>query len=161
MATLEKDYKNFLEKGGGDTNNAKHYNNVINSPLLDIPLDRVKRIKDKRASSTVHPEFRTTLNACMITHTLNLQICLPGLHMSLGIYERLWELLTSDCTKLDLLLAQHSSVCGTQGISFQTALKKKEDLAHQLTTAEQRVITLDQLVTFVSLHAPILVKTRV
>ena len=52
----------FPGKGGSDTNNAEQYNNFINPPLLDIPLYKVKRIKDKRASSTVHPEFRTTVS---------------------------------------------------------------------------------------------------
>ena len=34
---------------------------------------------------------------------------MPGLHISLGIFFRLFELLEDSCKKLDLALAQHSS----------------------------------------------------
>ena len=74
--------------------------------------------------------------------------------MSLGIYDRLWELLEGACTELDLLLAQHASVGGL-GTSFDeyiVALKRREEQSAALTEAEQRVTALDQLVTFFSLH---------
>jgi len=76
--------------------------------------------------------------------------------MSLGIYDRLWELLEGACTQLDLLLAEHSSVGGTDN-SFQeyvAALKKKEQLEQKLKVAEQRVTAIDQIVTFFSLNSP-------
>ena len=38
----DEDYQNFLEKGHGNTDNAKFYNNAIGPALLDIPLDMVK-----------------------------------------------------------------------------------------------------------------------
>ena len=43
LATLQQDLKDFTEKGNGDLNKAKEYNNVIGPPLLDIPLDMVKQ----------------------------------------------------------------------------------------------------------------------
>lgn len=85
-----------------------------------------------------------------------LQVCLPGLHMSLGIYDRLWELLEAACTALDLLLAKHTSA-GALDNSFAeyvAALTKREELNTKLSAAEGRVTTLDQLVTFFSLHTP-------
>lgn len=68
---------------------AKLYNNVIKPAFLNIPIDIVKHTNTK------------------VTDLLNLiQVRLPGLHMSLGIYDRLWSLLEGACTELDLLLAQ-------------------------------------------------------
>ena len=47
----DQDYRNFLEKGHGNTDNAKLYNNAIGPALLDIPLDMVKL-----------PQFLTTFD---------------------------------------------------------------------------------------------------
>lgn len=85
-----------------------------------------------------------------------IQVCLPGLHISLGIYDRLWELLEGACTELDLLLAKHTSTGGI-GNSFDeyvASLKKREQLQASLHTAEQWVTMLDQLVTYFSLYVP-------
>lgn len=41
LQTLQHDHTDFLEKGDGDINKAKEYNNVIKPALLDIPLDMV------------------------------------------------------------------------------------------------------------------------
>ena len=73
--------------------------------------------------------------------------------MSLGIYDRLWELLEADCTELDLLLAEHTcSGVGTGvGNSYEdyvTALRKRERLKDSLAVEENRATTLEQLVTF-------------
>lgn len=43
LQTLQHDYQEFLEKGNGDINRAKEFNNVIGPTLLDIPLDMVKK----------------------------------------------------------------------------------------------------------------------
>lgn len=87
---------------------------------------------------------------------LCIQVCLPGLHISLGIYDRLWELLEGECTQLDLLLAENTSVQGGESsfMNYVVALKKREQLNLSLTAAEQRVTVLDQLVTFFSLNLP-------
>lgn len=76
--------------------------------------------------------------------------------MSLGIYDRLWELLEAACTQLDLLLAKHSSVGGLENSydKYVAALKEKERLYAALATEEQRVLALDQLVTFLSIQLP-------
>lgn len=76
--------------------------------------------------------------------------------MSLGIYDRLWELLEGSCTELDLLLAEHTSLGGKENSfgEYVGALKKREQLSLSLSAAEQRVTALDQLVTFLSLHTP-------
>lgn len=83
-----------------------------------------------------------------------LQVCLPGLHMTLGIYDRLWELLEGECTKLDLLLAEHTpgGETGTSYDQYVTALRKREQLSASLVTQEQRATLLEQLVTYFSLN---------
>lgn len=50
--------------------------------------------------------------------------------MSLGIYDRLWDLLADACTQLDLQLAHHTDAAD-QGNSFSEyvgLLKKKQKL---------------------------------
>ncbi len=82
-----------------------------------------------------------------------IQVCLPGLHMSLGIYNRLWDLLEGACTELDLLLAEHTSAgvgAGTYS-EYVTALKKRESLKSSLADKENHATNLEQLVTFFSL----------
>ena len=58
--------------------------------------------------------------------------------MSLGIYNRLWDLLEADCTKLDLLLAQHTTAGGVDNsfTEYVVALQQREDLNASLTKAE-------------------------
>lgn len=44
LESLRQDYKDFMEKGHGNINRAKNFNNAIRPILLDIPLDMVKKI---------------------------------------------------------------------------------------------------------------------
>lgn len=83
-------------------------------------------------------------------------MCLPGLHISLGVYDRLWELLEGACTRLDLLLAEHTLEGGTGNTyeRFVAALRKREKLKSSQQTEEQRATTMEQLATFFSLHIP-------
>ena len=84
------------------------------------------------------------------------QVCIPGLHISLGIFDRLWELLEESCTELDLHLAEHDSG-GTFDRTFaryKAALVETSQLKSQLESLKQSVTVLDQLVTFFSLRVP-------
>lgn len=86
-----------------------------------------------------------------------IQVCLPGLHISLGVYNRLWELLEGACTGLDLLLAEYIQEEGGAGNTydrFVAALRKREQLKSSRATEEQRATTMEQLATFFSLHIP-------
>ena len=76
--------------------------------------------------------------------------------MSLGIYDRLWNLLEAACTELDLLLAEHTSAGLGNGVGntyedYVTALRKREGLKDSMAKEENRATTLEQLVTFFSL----------
>ena len=46
----------------------------------------------------------------------NEQVCIPGLHLSLGIFNRLWTLLEEQCKELDFSLATESA---TSASSFR------------------------------------------
>ena len=61
---------------------------------------------------------------------------MPGLHISLGIFDRLWELLESACVELDLEFAEHNSG-GTFGEAFanySSALKESIKLTSELNS---------------------------
>lgn len=74
--------------------------------------------------------------------------------MSLGIYDRLWELLEGGCTELDLLLAKYTTVGGLGNTfdQYVVALKKREQLEATLHDLEGKVTSLDEQVTFLSLY---------
>ncbi len=77
--------------------------------------------------------------------------------MSLGIYDRLWDLLEGACTELDLQLAHHTTEGGGDGNTYQqyiAALRKREQLKSSHATEDTRATTLEQLANFFSLHIP-------
>ena len=85
-----------------------------------------------------------------------IQVCPPGLHISLGVYDRLWDLLEGACTELDLLLAQHTAQ-GGEGNTYEqyvSALRKRDQLKSTVATEEQRATIMEQLITFFSLNIP-------
>lgn len=43
LENLKSDHQDFLQKGGGDLNQAKFYFNVIDNHFFDIPLTHVKQ----------------------------------------------------------------------------------------------------------------------
>lgn len=43
LGTLQRDYLQFNSIGKGNLKNAKHFNNVIGKPFLDIPLTQVSQ----------------------------------------------------------------------------------------------------------------------
>ena len=51
-------------------------------------------------------------------------MCFPGLHLSLGIFNRLWILLEEECTEVDLALAQESAPGGGGGGGGQQQLQQ-------------------------------------
>lgn len=41
LETLKEDHRRFLTEGKGNLKKAKEYNNCINEPFFDIPIDQV------------------------------------------------------------------------------------------------------------------------
>ena len=119
LETLESDYAAFISKGC----DPKHAcNNVIGEYIFDIPLENVCVCVCERESSTCN-RFK--------------QVCVPGLHLSLGIFNRLWTLLEDACTELDLQLAEVGVGDNTGGGSFSqysAILNERSQLATWLST---------------------------
>ncbi len=64
-------------------------------------------------------------------------MCFPGLHLSLGIFDRLYTLLEEACQELDLQLAERERVADLGGDSIQEyaiELKRLSHLREQHTT---------------------------
>lgn len=90
-----------------------------------------------------------------IKHTF-MQVCIPGLHISLGIFNRLWVLLEDACSELDLLLAQYSSgsSSGSTFEQYSSALKEEQQLKSALQLEVNKATMLEQLVTYITIHTP-------
>ena len=83
------------------------------------------------------------------------QVCIPGLHISLGIFNRLWDLLENACTQLDLELAKESD--GMDGNTFERygqALHKAAVLREQLKVEQQHLVVVCNLATYLMLNLP-------
>ena len=81
-------------------------------------------------------------------------MCTPGLHLSLGIFDRLYTLLEQACQELDLQLAEQEGAAELGGASFQeyaTVLKRLSQLREEHTNETQKATILTQQVTFFSL----------
>lgn len=75
-------------------------------------------------------------------------MCIPGLHLSLGIFNRLWELLEHECEELDLTLA-YSIGTGSGGgggtfTHYVDTLRQKSNLEMEVknTTTTYMCLTL-------------------
>ena len=77
---LREDHNKFQVESGGDTSKAKEHNNVIMPYLLDIPLDMVSLPTVTKGHTHTHTHSHFNMHA--------IQVCLPGLHISLGVSDR-------------------------------------------------------------------------
>lgn len=85
----------------------------------------------------------------MYTYT---QVCIPGLHISLGIFDRLWGLLEE---QLDLTLAKERE--GMDGNTFERycrALREVARLKEKLGIEKQHAEVLGSLSTYLMLYLP-------
>ena len=81
-------------------------------------------------------------------------MCIPGLHITQGIFQKLFELFEEACHNLDLQLALHRqgyTNCGPEFEKYCKVLKEISTVRHDLELAEQERDTLEQLVTYCSL----------
>ena len=81
-------------------------------------------------------------------------MCIPGLHISLGIFDRLWELLENACNELDLAIIkdQHQAMDGFG--QYVKALDDVQQLRGKLNTLYQHAALLGELITYLMLHLP-------
>ena len=76
-------------------------------------------------------------------------MCIPGLHLSLGIFNCLYTLLESACEDLDTKVAGSGVAAG--GASFQKyslALKQLREVEEKQSTDRQKMKVFMQLATY-------------
>ena len=112
MRTLEglaADLEQF-QADGARLSRAKHYNNVIRSALIPIPLEWV---------------------------------CIPALHLDLGIFAWMFDAFLADTRQLDAVMASHvdknavgaeDSATFVEAVRISTDLQDKSELQHELQT---------------------------
>ena len=93
----------------------------------------------------MQPVFR---RGCLTLYYCIIQVCIPGLHLSLGIYNRLWSILIGACTELDIKLALLNRGDGTPSSSstynhFATLLRKKSLLQMEFEAQQSYVSVVD------------------
>ena len=85
-------------------------------------------------------------------------MCVPGLHLSLGIFDRLWTLLEDACTERDMRMAEANHGGGGVGtdtfVQYSATLQQRSCLKAQLESQLAHVTVLEQFVTFVTLSLP-------
>ena len=76
-------------------------------------------------------------------------MCIPGLHLSLGIFNHLYTLLEESCEELDLQLAFKTPSTGAGGgesfEKYSAGLSKLHELEEQLEVLQQRQQTFQEL----------------
>ena len=84
-------------------------------------------------------------------------MCIPGLHLSLGIYNRLWSLLGDACNELDLILAESSpdNISSNSTYSqYVSLIRRKSELQSELHDQQDYLTVLNEMVTFSSISLP-------
>ena len=126
---------------GGNIEEAKEFFNCISPPIIQIPLAQVRS-----------PYLYSTYS---FKYTLYLQVCLPGLHITQGIFVKLFNILEDECHKLDLTLAIYS--CDEHALDTASSYTKSVNLVKQIQTLsedvnkkEEKRTLITQFKTFVS-----------
>ena len=88
----------------------------------------------------------------MTTVRFSLQVCPPGLHVTLGIF-RLFSLLEDECHELDLAHMLHGAQAGPSHEQYLIALKKKRDTEKKIGNLKE-IQRLEQLVTLAAITLP-------
>ena len=134
---MNADYNQFCSLGREDI----HFNNVVSENLFGIPISQVKIVANT---------YLTILECYNYTS----QAALPGLHVSLCIFMKLWWLLENNCHKLDLELAMvgERREGDRQGFAvFSERLHEIQKLEEEESVA-QYAQTLDELTTAVAMR---------
>ena len=76
-------------------------------------------------------------------------MCPPGLHISLGIFFRLFSLLEDDCHEVDVrhTLQLQGSTAGSTFNTFMTVLQRQSTLRDSSRRVSEQIKVLEQLLT--------------
>ncbi len=80
------------------------------------------------------------------------KVCPPGLHISPGIIQCLFDLLEAECHNLDLQYAQHYSMAGdpTSFAQYASKVQQLTSLEEEVSQVTQHTTWLEQQVTYLS-----------
>ena len=122
---------------------AKHFNSAIDNPIFSsIPLSQVR----------INIFKFQIICTCMYTCT-TMQVCPPGLQISLGIFLRLYNLLEEACTKLNLCVVLQGAGGDTYH-RYVKALMKLSVEKEKLERTKRQVEGLEQVGVLFSLFLP-------
>ena len=79
----------------------------------------------------------------MTTIRISLQVCPPGLHITLGIFFRLFSLLEDECHELDLAHMLHGAQAGSSYEQYLVSLQKKRDTEEEVRHLKDEVQRLE------------------
>ena len=84
------------------------------------------------------------------------QVCPPGLHISLGIFFRLFTLLENACHELDVSIALQSipGSAGPSFIQYADALQQQSTLHDDIATVNEQIFCLEQIFTLTLVTLP-------
>lgn len=86
-----------FEAAGGHLKKAKEFNNVIHAPLFNIPIDQVNMWF---LAKNVYNFSHKIKDLCLV-YFYPSQICIPGLHISLGLFLKFYVLYENECSEMD------------------------------------------------------------
>ena len=143
-STLQRDLNSF-QSDGSNIKRAKHHNNVIRKSLFEIPLEQVSKYCNKG----IHTLYIHIILA-------SLQVSPPGLHISLGIFFRLFTLLEDECHKLDVIhsLSLQGSTAGFTFNRYTSALRRQTTLRDNIDRLSSQIHGLEQLLTLAVVSLP-------
>ena len=102
LETLTSDLISF-NNSGGDIKDAKEHNNVINERLFNVELSQVHIPSNKNKENINNLLKIVVLNVSYCI--TKFQVSMPALHISLGTYLKLFNMLEKECYLLDVKLA--------------------------------------------------------
>lgn len=86
---------------------------------------------------------------CMCT-----QVCPPGLHLTLGIFYRLFKLLEDQCHELDIVAKVGSRQAGASYEAHIASLRQQSILKEETERVERQVAGMEQLITTLAIALP-------
>ena len=101
--------------------------------------------------------YNYTVCTHIIPLPIILQVCIPGLHISLGIFDKLYSLLENACERVDLEAAQNQ----TSGVerseafaSYSDAVRRRAELQYQDQLLKKIIKDANGCITYLSLTLP-------
>ncbi len=79
-------------------------------------------------------------------------MCIPGLYLSLGVFNRLWTLLENSCKELDFSLATDGSSAASFPGAGADVFTKWSNIKIEYRTSEQYKKVVSDLLTYTQLY---------